>query len=213
MVVPARAERRPIATASSGRTRRTPGPAYRPARRSRFAFGIALAAEDFRVAAGRGDDLDRLAIGDGAERLRRSWPRARSSAASARRSAFMRSKVCCRNLRRRDRCGGCARRRSRCRASWPCRPDQRSRASRIICGALFRERRVELAQAIDLAQRRVEAGRDTVLGHRQLAQRALAEQPRIGDPVGEERVDLVELAARNLHASCWRCRSAAAGPR
>ena len=68
-------------------------------------------------------------------------------------------------------------------------------------GALFRQRRLEAAQAVDPAQRRIETRAQPLLRPvRRCPDTACAEHARIGDAVGEEGVDLVELAARNLHA-------------
>ena len=67
-------------------------------------------------------------------------------------------------------------------------------------GAILRQRRFEAAQAVDAAQRCIEAGPQPLLGERHLARDRRAEPARIGDLVDQEGVDLVELAAGDLHA-------------
>src|SRR5690606_5321290 len=67
-------------------------------------------------------------------------------------------------------------------------------------GALLRQRRLEAAQAVDPPQRRVKAGAQALLRQRYAAGHGLAEGARILDAVGNEGIDLVEFAARDLDA-------------
>ncbi len=123
-----------------------------------------------------------------------SRPRARSRSASARRSAFMRSKVCCET--------SCVRSVRRMRTSSICQPERGCVRPKLVAHlahhrrTLFRQGRLEAAQAVDPAQRRVETGPEPLLGELHLAGHGRAEAPRIGDAVGDEGIDLVELAAR-----------------
>ena len=66
--------------------------------------------------------------------------------------------------------------------------------------ALFRKRRLEAAQTVDTAQRRIETGAQPLFGQFDLTGNRRAEAARIVDAIGDEGVDLVELAARNLDA-------------
>src|SRR5690606_16084881 len=59
---------------------------------------------------------------------------------------------------------------------------------------------LETTQAVDPAQRCVETRAKPLLGQLQAARDGLAEEPRVFDRVGNEGINLVELAARNLHA-------------
>ena len=75
-----------------------------------------------------------------------------------------------------------------------------SRTSRIIVGALLGKGGLEAAQAVDAAQRGIETRAQAQFGQLDLAGHGLAELAWIADAVGDEGVDLVELAARDLDA-------------
>src|SRR5690606_24068198 len=62
-------------------------------------------------------------------------------------------------------------------------------------GALLRKRRVKATQAVYPAQRRVETGAQTLFDQVEAAGHRLPEDPGVFDAIGDERVDLVELAA------------------
>ena len=162
----------------------------------RVPLGVALTAQDFAVLVGAGDDFDRLPVGDGAQRLRRLL----TAGADGRRlrQTFGRHAVegLLRHVGRQigaqdphvddvDAEIGHARTDQVARFAHHRRPFDRQRG-------------VELAQAIDLAQRRVEARGDTLLGEIQVALHPLAELDRIGDAVGEEGVDHVGRAVADL---------------
>ena len=167
-------------------------------RKGRVALRFALAAQDFRFLLRLGDRLDDLAVGLGADALRRL------AAAGAQPFGFGEAlglhaiEGLLRNLRREvgaadahvgdldaERVG--------------VRPQLVAHFAHHL-GAILRQRRFEAAQAVDAAQRRVEAGAQPLFGQRHLPRNRCAEQARIGDLVDEEGVDLVELAARDLHA-------------
>src|SRR5690606_18822725 len=60
--------------------------------------------------------------------------------------------------------------------------------------------RLEAAQAVHPTQSRIQTGTQPLLGLENASRNRLAEGARIGDAIGDEGVDLVELAAGNLHA-------------
>src|SRR4029077_17973414 len=86
-------------------------------------------------------------------------------------------------------------------------PERRRIRAKLIAnlahhrGTFLRERSLEPAQAVDSAQSRVEPGAQPLLGKLDLPRHRRTKTPRIGDPVGDKSVDLVELAARDLDAN------------
>ncbi len=68
---------------------------------------------------------------------------------------------------------------------------------------LFGQRRIELTQAVNGTQSRFQTGCDTLFGQLEAAEHRLAEPDGIDDTVGDERVDDIELAARNLQADAF----------
>ncbi len=66
-------------------------------------------------------------------------------------------------------------------------------------GTLVRQGSLKATQTVNAAQRRIEACTQTSFGQRNVTGNSLTELARVGDLVDEERIDLVELAARNLN--------------
>ena len=77
-------------------------------------------------------------------------------------------------------------------------------------GPLLGQRRLEIAQAVDAAQGRIETRAHARLGRIELAGDRLAEAARVGHLVDDEGVDLVELAAGDLDADVVEIEAAGA---
>ena len=123
IVVPVLSSAVPIGTASTGRSRRTPGRAVSVGEDG-AALGIALAAQDFASLLRFGNDLDRLAVGDGAgcaAPLRCRVPAAARPRPGVRPSCGRRSAA---RPRPSGRCGGCAHRSISMPSAVGVRPDQ-----------------------------------------------------------------------------------------
>src|SRR5690606_38877933 len=65
--------------------------------------------------------------------------------------------------------------------------------------AFFRQGGLETAQTVDTAQCSVETGAQALFRQRYAARHGKPEPARIGDAIGDEGVDLIEAAARHLN--------------
>ena len=163
------------------------------------ALALALTANDLGLPDGVRLDLDDLAVGDGADALRRlvaarAQPLGLGLALGAHAGegllAHLGGKIGAADADVLDR-----------EAEARCLRLQASVDLAHHLGARLGQRRLEAATTIDAANGILEAGAQPVLDQLQVARSGLPEAHRVVDLVGDEGVHDVEPAARGLHAN------------